>query len=86
MFGIVDRERLAERVPTVSITHGLLPSIELAEFLAERGIFSWHGNFYAWELSHALNQEPQGLLRLGLLHYNTEEEVDYVLSVLERID
>lgn len=86
VFGIVDRERFTERVPTVSITHNRLTSIELAEYLAARGIFSWHGNFYAWELSHALGQEPEGLLRLGLLHYNTADEVDRVLSALEELN
>lgn len=86
VWGIVEPERFAERVPTVSITHSRLPSIKLAEFLAARGIFSWHGNFYAWELSHALGQEPEGLLRLGLLHYNTADEVDRVLSALEELN
>jgi len=34
------------------------------------------------ELSESLGQEPEGMLRLGLLHYNTPAEVDELLGVL----
>jgi selenocysteine lyase/cysteine desulfurase len=85
-WGIVEPDRFAQRVPTVAITHRRLPPIKLAEHLAKRGIFAWHGNFYAWELSHALGQEPEGLLRIGLLHYNTADEVDRVLSALAELE
>ena len=45
----------------------------------------WHGNFYALPLTVALGLEPTGLLRIGLLHYNTEEEIDRLLECLLRI-
>ncbi len=85
-YGITDAARFDERVPTFSIAHRTLPSVEVARRLAAAGIFAWHGNFYALPLTEALGVEPAGLVRLGLLHYNTEEEVDYVLSALARID
>jgi cysteine desulfurase family protein (TIGR01976 family) len=84
-FGITEVARFAERVPTFSIRHRTLPSIEVARRLAQAGIFAWHGNFYALPLTETLGVEPEGLVRLGLLHYNTEEEVDYTLEVLRTI-
>jgi cysteine desulfurase family protein (TIGR01976 family) len=85
IWGITDPARLQERVPTVSITHRRLPAPELAKRLGERGIFAWHGNFYALEFSEALGLEPAGLVRLGLLHYNTPAEIERLLGVLAEI-
>ncbi len=86
IWGITDAARLDERVPTVSITHRDIPAPQLAEQLGDRGIFAWHGNFYALEFSEALGLEPAGLVRLGLLHYNTAEEVERLLSVLRELE
>jgi selenocysteine lyase/cysteine desulfurase len=56
--------------------------MEVVEHLAAQGIFAWHGNFYALELSESLGTEPEGLVRLGLLHYNTSGEIDRLLAAL----
>jgi cysteine desulfurase family protein (TIGR01976 family) len=82
VWGITDPERFSERLPTVSITHARLEPVELAERLADAGIFVWHGNYYALELTESLGLEPQGMVRLGLLHYNTRDEVDRLIEVL----
>lgn len=82
IWGITDPDRFSERVPTVAITHRHIPPRELAAKLAQRGIFTWHGNFYALPLTEALGVEPTGLLRIGILHYNTAAEVDRLLSAL----
>jgi cysteine desulfurase family protein (TIGR01976 family) len=82
VWGITETARLEERVPTVSITHARRSPIEMADMLAARGIFAWHGNFYALELTESLGLEPEGLLRLGLLHYNTSGEVERLLEAL----
>jgi selenocysteine lyase/cysteine desulfurase len=59
---------------------------ELASYLGERGIFTWDGNYYALNLSERLGLEPTGgLLRIGLVHYNTSEEVDRVLAALNEL-
>jgi cysteine desulfurase family protein (TIGR01976 family) len=86
VWGIRDAARLEQRVPTVSITHAKLSPVELADYLAARGIFAWHGNFYASELSEHLGLEPAGLVRLGLLHYNTGSEVDRLLAMLGALE
>jgi selenocysteine lyase/cysteine desulfurase len=80
--GIADLRRLDERLPTVALTHKWLRPRMIVEKLAEQGIFAWHGNNYALRLSEELGLEPDGVVRLGLLHYNTAEEVDRTLDVL----
>ncbi len=80
--GITDLRRLDERVPTVAFTHKWLKPRTIAEKLAEQGIFAWHGHNYALRLSESLGLEPDGAVRVGLLHYNTPEEVRRTLDVL----
>ncbi len=86
IWGITDPARLDQRVPTVAITHRRLKSRELAEYLATRGIFVWHGNFYALPVTEALGLEPDGLVRIGLLHYNTAEEVERLLGAMRDLE
>lgn len=82
VWGITDRKRFSERVPTVSITHRRMGTEQLARLLADRGIFVWHGNYYALCLTEDLGLEPEGMVRIGLMHYNTGEEVERLLKVL----
>ena len=85
IWGITNPERIAERSPTVSFTHPKMVASEIGALLAERGIFVWAGNFYALELTEALGLEPEGVLRVGLLHYNSMEEVNFFISSLREI-
>jgi cysteine desulfurase family protein (TIGR01976 family) len=82
VWGIADASRLDERLPTVSITHQDLTAEQLAKHLGERGIFVWDGNYYALPLTEALGVEPDGMVRVGLVHYNTRDEVDRLLREL----
>ena len=82
VWGIAELDRLAERVPTVSITHENLTASQLAERLGQEGIFAWHGNYYALEFTESLGLEPAGMLRIGLVHYNTVEEVERLRQCL----
>ena len=85
IWGITNPERIAERSPTVSFTHPKMTAGEIGSLLAERGIFVWAGNFYALELTEALGLEPEGVLRVGLLHYNSIEEVNFFLESVREI-
>ncbi|GAB4209948.1 MAG: cysteine desulfurase-like protein [Roseiflexaceae bacterium] len=85
-YGISDPARFAWRTPTVSIrVEGFTPR-QLAEGLGERGIFAWDGNYYALSLTERLGVEDSGgMLRLGLVHYNTPEEVERILEALREV-
>lgn len=84
--GITDPSRLAERVPTVSFTHSKRTPKEVARHLAARGVFAWHGNYYALPLTEALGVEPAGMVRVGLLHYNTEADIDRLIRALDELE
>ena len=85
IWGITEPNRISERAPTVSFTHPSLSAKEIGRRLAERGVFVWAGNFYALELTEALGLEPEGVLRAGLLHYNSLEEVDFFVESVAEI-
>jgi cysteine desulfurase family protein (TIGR01976 family) len=83
IYGITDPTRSAERCSTISLRIGNHHPTAIATFLGERGIFTWDGNYYALNLSERLGVESQGgMLRIGLVHYNTAEEVDRLLVAL----
>ncbi len=85
VYGITDPSRMSERLPTVSIRHRSISSQELAQKLGNAGIFVWDGNYYALQLTETLGLEPDGMVRIGLVHYNTVEEVHRLLEVLAAI-
>ncbi|UUO07492.1 cysteine desulfurase-like protein [Blastopirellula sp. J2-11] len=86
VYGITDPQRLEERLPTFSIRHQALPPKQLAKYLSDRGVFAWHGNYYALPLTEALGLEPEGAVRLGMVHYNTPDEIDRVLAILRELE
>jgi cysteine desulfurase family protein (TIGR01976 family) len=86
IWGITEPSRFAERVPTVSFTHRKRKPREIAEKLAAQGIFVWSGNHYALPFTEAMNLEPDGTLRVGLMHYNTAEEIERLLRALQELE
>ena len=86
IYGITKRSDWKSRMATVSIRkEGTTPQ-QLAAALAAENIFAWDGNCYALGLSEALGvEESGGLLRLGLVHYNTLDEIDQCLRVIEQV-
>ncbi|MGO9520462.1 MAG: cysteine desulfurase-like protein [Candidatus Korobacteraceae bacterium] len=85
-YGIKDTAKFDRRTPTVAIRiEGHTPR-NLAEYLGERGIFTWDGNYYAINLAERLDvQDTGGMLRIGLAHYNTVEEVERLLEELRNL-
>ena len=84
--GITDPARLDERVPTVAFTMDGLHPRQIAEHLASRAISAWDGDYYAWELIRALGlAETGGMLRVGLVHYNTAEEIGALTAALHEL-
>ena len=83
IYGITDPKRFWERCSTLSLRIGDHSPKMIAEFLAKQGIFTWDGNYYALNLTERLQVEQTGgMLRIGLVHYNTLEEVEHLLSAL----
>lgn len=83
IYGITDPKRFEERCSTVSLRMGDHSPKMIAESLAAQGIFTWEGNYYALNLTERLQVEQKGgMLRIGLVHYNTMEEVDRLLTAL----
>ena len=76
IFGITDKQRTDERFPTFSIRHDSVAPVEIARSLGENGIFVWNGNYYALEFSQRMGFEPDGMVRIGLVHYNTVDEIE----------
>jgi cysteine desulfurase family protein (TIGR01976 family) len=86
IHGITDRARFDERVPTVSVSIDGVDPRTAAETLGRQGIFVWDGDFYATGLIERLGKaETGGVLRIGLVHYNTAEEVDRTLDAIASI-
>jgi cysteine desulfurase family protein (TIGR01976 family) len=86
IYGITDSRQMADRLPTVAFTlEGKSPR-QVAEKLAEAGINAWEGNFYAQAVTERLQLEDRGgLVRVGAVHYNTENEVEQLLQALRRV-
>jgi cysteine desulfurase family protein (TIGR01976 family) len=86
IYGITDPSRFDWRVPTVCIRLEGKTPLAMARYFGERGIFTWDGNFYALNITERLGLEASGgFLRIGLVHYNTAEEVDRVLAGLSEL-
>jgi cysteine desulfurase family protein (TIGR01976 family) len=86
IYGISDPARFDERCATLAVRIDGYTPLELAGKLGERGFFTWDGNYYALNLTEHLDVEKSGgFLRIGLVHYNTAEEVDRLLAALKEI-
>jgi cysteine desulfurase family protein (TIGR01976 family) len=90
LYGITDPSCFNWRCPTLAIrvknqATNQTP-LALATKLGEQGFFTWDGNYYALNLTERLDVEKSGgFLRIGLVHYNTAEEVDRLLAALQKI-
>jgi len=86
LYGISDPRRFEERCATFVVRIEGHTPLELATKLGDRGFFTWDGNYYALNLTEQLDVERLGgFLRIGLVHYNTIEEVERLLAALREI-
>jgi cysteine desulfurase family protein (TIGR01976 family) len=84
LVGIADPARVHERTPTFAVRVGDRSPLETSRALAEDGIFTWDGHYYAIEVFDRLGLlETGGAVRIGFCHYNTVEEIDRVVEALE---
>jgi cysteine desulfurase family protein (TIGR01976 family) len=86
LYGISDPRRFENRCATIAVRIDGHTPLELATKLGERGFFTWDGNYYALNVTEQLDVERLGgFLRIGLVHYNTMEEVERMLAALRDI-
>jgi cysteine desulfurase family protein (TIGR01976 family) len=85
IFGLTADADMARRTPTAAIViDGVTPHAG-AEALGGQGIAVWDGDFYATGLIERLGHAQDGVLRIGLTHYNTRAEVDRLIDALSGI-
>ncbi len=82
--GITDKERYNWRVPTVALVKAGRTPDEIAAALAAEHVYVWSGDYYAPEIMQRLGR-PEGMVRIGLAHYNTPAEIERVLELLNDI-
>jgi len=86
LIGIANANRFAHRVPTISFTHDRISTHRFAEALAEADINVWSGHNYAYEPARHLGlDEDEGVVRLGIAHYNTADEIARALTVIDAL-
>ncbi len=75
----------SSRVGTVSFVHAEKSSRGITEVVDQSEIAIRHGHMYAYRLCEALGLDPDdGVVRVSLVHYNTVEEIDRLIEVLDR--
>ena len=86
IWGITDKRLMHQRTPTLGFTVTGFSPRKIAESLGCKGFFLWDGDFYAQALIERLGLLPSGgLVRLGLVHYNTSQEVDRFLFEIKML-
>ncbi len=74
----------ASRVGTISLVHSSKSSRAITEAVDRSEIAIRHGHMYAYRLCEALGLDPEdGVVRVSLVHYNTVEEIDRLIEVLD---
>jgi cysteine desulfurase family protein (TIGR01976 family) len=78
--------RAARRTPTAYFTVAGMTPEQVARHLASRRINAWNGHNYAWELTGVLGIRDSGsAVRVGLVHYNDESDVQRVLQAVAEL-
>lgn len=86
LYGPSDVRRLEGRVPTFAMRLAGWHPREVAEKLAEAGIYVWDGNYYALAVTERLGVEDSGgMVRIGPVHYNSLDEIRRFGEVLGEI-
>lgn len=84
LYGVPDMS--VHRVTTFALAVPGRHPDEVADSMAEKGIYVWSGNYYALNAMQRLGVlDDGGLVRIGFCHYNTFEEVDRALEVLRSL-
>lgn len=86
VHGITASARDAERTSIVSFTASFAGPDEIAAHLGAEGIQVWSGDFYAVNAIASLGLAATGgVVRVGIMSYNTAGEVDRLVASLARL-
>ncbi len=84
-FFLIGKSKIVDknRAPTISFIHKKRSSKDLSNYLVKNNIATRNDNFYAWRCLKSLNIDPEdGVVRISLTHYNSKNEVDKLISLL----
>ena len=87
-FNLIGKNKITnkDRAPTISFRHKNISSNELSKYLVKNMIATRNDNFYAWRCLKSLGiNTDDGLVRISLVHYNTAEEVNKIIKVLNEL-
>lgn len=74
------------RAPTISFKSNNISSESLSRLLVKNKIATRNDNFYAWRCLKALGINTEdGVVRISLVHYNTQEDVEKLINTLKKI-
>jgi cysteine desulfurase family protein (TIGR01976 family) len=73
------------RTPTIAFTLDGTDAESVSKKLAERGVFTSHGDFYAMTVVDKLGLRDEGLVRAGCACYTTAEEIERLIEGVRRI-
>lgn len=86
VYGLRDVRRLEERVPTFAFRMKNQHPSDVAKKLGEAGFNVWNGNYYALAVTQRLGvEESGGMVRVGPVHYNTQQEILQLREILQQI-
>jgi cysteine desulfurase family protein (TIGR01976 family) len=75
-----------DRAPTIAFTIKNKSSKDVSSELVKNGIATRNDNFYAWRCLKALGiNTDDGVVRTSMVHYNTHEDVNNLISALKTI-
>tara|TARA_B100000989_G_scaffold203709_1_gene154159 strand:+ start:444 stop:1691 length:1248 start_codon:yes stop_codon:yes gene_type:complete len=87
-FNLIGKNKIKnkDRAPTISFTSKKISSKKLSKILVDNKIATRNDNFYAWRCLKHLGINPEdGVVRISLVHYNNEEDVQKLINTLETI-
>ena len=85
-FQIIGAVDGADRVPTLSFMHGSRRPSHVVDQIVAGGIGVRNGHVYAYRLCQALGINlEEGVVRVSMVHYNTVEEVNRLIEVLDSL-
>lgn len=83
---LIGQTDATKRAPTVSFISSKYHPLSLTKALADEKIMMGSGNFYSYRLMEGLGIDAeQGVCRASMVHYNNSDEVERLISTLEKL-